>query len=306
MSFQGHSVRLNVGRKVSLNAIDHSIANNEAKIIIVSQKDISKTKITSEKEFFEVGTLCSLKITKELASGEKEILVTGLERTKISEIDFNFGQMLSGKSEIIKSFSRDEKSEKEFIKTISKQLEELMGTMVKIPRNVLSSFATGMTSSQLSDSIGNYAPFTFDKKQKLLETLEVTERLKLVNRFVLDQNQMFDIDKKIDSNVRSKLDNQQKEYLLRERMNAIKEELGEISSKDSEVDKWKKMLKDTKKYPKNVIEKLTQEIKRYEEMPNISAEANVSKGYIDWVINLPWHTYSKDNKDLAFARQTLE
>ena len=301
--FPGHSTKMEVGRKPSLNAIDFSIIQNESKLIVVSQKDITKDSITSHDDIFHVGTLVSVKVEKEYSSGQKTISVQGLERVKIKNLEIT-NDLLESDVTVLKSISSGSKEEQNFVKTISKQLELIIGSIPQVPKNVLSMLAKGVSANELTDVIAHYIPFTLEKKQSLLETLNVDDRLNLINKFMMETMQIQDIDKDLDSAVRGTLDNQQREFLLREKMKALKEELGDISSKESEIEQWRKELKD-KKYPQNVREKALEEIKKYESMPTISAEANVSKGYIDWIMKLPWKTYSKDNENLDLAKKVL-
>ncbi len=302
--FPGHQSLLEVGRKISLHAIDLSIIQNEAKLVIVSQRDPMMDAPSSAKDLFTYGTLVSIKVEKEQPTGTKTISVYGLNRVALS--NFNFSkELIEVEANIKKSKVASEESEQQFIASISSQLDQVLGGMMNMPKDVLSSLASGISASELADVVGHYMPIPFDQKQELLETIDIDKRLELVNSLMLQSTQMAGIDKNLDDQVRQTLDTQQKEFLLRERMKAIKEELGDISSKESDVDEWRKKLQD-KKYPKELRAKALEEIKRYESMPPISAEANVSKGYIDWLVKLPWRTYSEDNQDLSKAKSVLE
>ena len=303
--FPGHSTIVEVGRKPSLNAIDLAVVQNESKLVLLSQRDVSQDKITQGKQLFQIGTLVSFKEEKK-EDGSKTISVFGLERVKITNIKFNNGHLIEGSAKILKSIgAAPTPQEEEFIKMISKKLDESLSTMTTMPNNVLSSLATGISATDLADVMGHYLPLTFEKKQQLLETINTVERLNLVNEFLLETKEQTNIDNEIDTKIRNNLDKQQREFLLREKLKAIKEELGELSSKDSDVDRWREELQN-KRFPEDVRKVALEEIKRFEGMPSISAEAHVSKGYIDWIIKMPWMTYSKDNDDLKEARKILD
>ncbi len=302
--FPGHTIVLEVGRKSSLNAIDLAILQNGSKLVIVSQKDPMQPEVSNSKELFTVGTLVTVKVEKEFDGGVKRISTHGLKRVKIKTIDVS-KNLIEADVSSIREVTTEEPGEKEIVELISRNLEATVGTMMPMPKNVLASLATGISASELADLVAHYVPFTYVQKQTLLETANLLKRLQIVNQLLVEQTNMREIDNHIDSTIKNTLDSQQREFLLREKLKAVKEELGELSSKDTEIDEWIIKLKDDK-YPKEIKDALAKEIKRYEAMPSISAEAHVSKGYIDWLIKLPWNTFSEDSKDLVKAKKVLD
>ena len=302
--FPGHNNVLEVGRRASLNAVDFSAVSYENQLVVVSQKNVMEDNIESEDQLFNVGTLVSFEVKNEYPNGSKTLVVTGLERVKLSDFKFNNGQLIEAEAKILKAKSTSDAKEQAFVNQVSSQLDDILSGMAHIPKNVLGTLASGISAAELTDVIGHYLPLTLSKKQILLEELNVNKRLEFINNFIAEEAQVSEIEKDIESSVKKTLDTQQKEYLLRERMKAIKEELGDISSKDSDVDKWKEEIKD-KKYPKEAREAVLDEIKKYEAMPPMSAETHVIKSYIEWIIKLPWATYSKDNEDIAKAKKIL-
>ena len=303
--FPGHSTTLDVGRKASLNALELSSMNNDFQIVLTSQKDVMKDVINSDKDLYKVGTLVNFRIEKTYGNGSKTIIVTGLERVKITKIEFKNDQLIEGTIKIIKSVDSNEAEERAYVNRISQTLDKAIGSMINVPKNVLSSLAAGISASELADVVGHYLPLTLVKKQKMLETLDVNKRLELVNEYLVEESEISEIEKDLDKNVRKTIDTQHKEFLLRERLKAIKEELGEISSKDNDVDKWREELKKDK-YPKHVKEAALDEIRKYESTPPMAAESNVIKGFIEWILSLPWKTYSKDSDDLEKAKSVLD
>ena len=302
--FPKHSSLLEVGRRASLNALDFSAVSYENQLIVVSQKNVMEDEISSSKQLFKIGTLISFKVQNEYPNGSKSILVTGKERVKLSKFKFNNGQLIESDAEILKIKETSGAKEQAFVNQVSSQLDNILSNMGNIPKNVLGTLASGISASELTDVLGHYLPLTLTKKQTLLETLNINDRLELINTFIAEEAQVSEIERSIENNVKSTLDNQQKEYLLRERMKAIKEELGDISSKDSEIEKWRKEA-NNKKFPKEAREAVLEEIKKYEAMPPMSAETHVSKSYIEWIMKLPWKTYSSDNEDINKAKKIL-
>ena len=297
--------QIEIKREQSKVAVNFSKVNHDNMLVLVSQKNVSDSDINNPEQFYEIGTLVRVDVVSESASGTTTIKAKGLERVKLSNIKFNGGKMVEADVEVLQSVETSSEENTEMIKGISEQLDTVLSSMIQIPKSALNMLATGISASELSDLIAHYMPLTISKKQSLLETTDVNARLQKVSVMMMEENQISDIEKTIENNVRGSLDKQQKEYLLRERMKAIKEELGDISSKDTEIDKWREDL-NTEKFPEEVKTATLEEIKKFEQIPPISAESNVIKGYIDWIMKLPWKTYTKDNEDIKKAKEVLD
>ncbi len=303
INFPGHKTTIEIGRPESIAAIMNAIANEDATILIVPQINAMTDKITKSEELHKIGTLASINIEENYAGGGMRIEVTGLERMKINKLEF--GKYASAEVSRFNDISGDAVKEQVLVRQISTQIENSLGNLVNMPKNILQELSSGISAGELADIVGQYMPIKFDKKYKILSTRNINKRLELVVSILEEEAKIMEIEKNLDNNVREKLDKQQREYLLRERMKSIKEELGEMSSKDSEVDMMREKLKD-KKFPQIIRDRVTEEIKKFEEMPPISAEANVSKTYIDWLIKLPWETYTKDSTSLDKAQKILD
>ncbi|MCK5866985.1 MAG: endopeptidase La [Mycoplasmataceae bacterium] len=303
--FPGHTSILDVGRKASLNALNFSSVSYENQLIIVSQKNVMEDEITNASQFYNVGTLVKYTLVNEYPNGTKNISVAGVQRVSLSKITFSKGQMIEADVKILKTISASEVKEQAFVNQISTKIDSLLGGMVEIPKNILSTLASGISAAELADVIGHYLPLTLGKKQSLLEELDINKRLEMINNYIFEEAKVSEVEKEIEDNVKKTLNGQQREYLLRERLRAIKEELGDISSKDKEIDMWREEI-ENKKFPKYVKEMLLDEIKKFESMPPISAESHVIKGYIEWIFKLPWNTYSEDNDDLEKAKKILD
>ncbi|WP_210725162.1 endopeptidase La [Mycoplasma todarodis] len=302
-NFPGHKNIIEIGRPESLIAINEALIKHEGQIIVVSQKSAMLDKITSIDDIFTTGTLATIEVQEAYDGGGKRIEVTGLSRVKISEVTID--DSIFAEAKLVKSISGDELREQALVRKVSSEIEKSLGKLINMPKHVLQELASGISAGELADVVGHYMPLTIEKKAKILATRNVNKRLELVIEILEEEARIIEIEKDLDVNVRSTLDKQQREYLLRERMKAIKEELGEMSSKSSEIDSWREAIQD-KKYPVYVKEKVLDEIAKYEAMPPISAEANVSKAYIDWLVKLPWETYSKDSTDIVKAQEVLD
>ena len=302
--FPGHIAIIEATRKESINAINFGAVTYENQLVVVSQKDTMKDEIINESQLYNVGTLISFKVTKNYDNGSKTIEATGVDRVALSGFEFNKGQLIEAEIKVLKEITSSSELEKPLINQVSSQIDGIISGMGQIPKDVLGTLASGISASELSDIIGHYLPLTLAKKQSILEELNINKRLVLINKYITEESQISDIERNIENSVKKTLDIQQKEYLLRERMKAIKEELGDISSKDSDVDRWREEIKN-KKYTKEARETVLEEIKKYEAMPPMSAETHVIKSYIEWIIKLPWKTYSKDNDNINKAKSIL-
>ena len=157
----------------------------------------------------------------------------------------------------------------------------------------------------LSDQIAQLFPFTLEKRQELLETLGVNERLYLILQEIESEKELSQIENKINDKVKTRIEESQKEYYLREKMRAIKEELGDVPDTDKDVDAIRKRLEENP-YPDSIKDKIRDELSRYEMLPAASGETGVIKTYIDWMMDLPWWQESRDNEDLNLASEILD
>ncbi|MCK5806998.1 MAG: LON peptidase substrate-binding domain-containing protein, partial [Mycoplasmataceae bacterium] len=158
--FPGHTSILDVGRKASLNALNFSSVSYENQLIIVSQKNVMEDDITKASQFYAVGTLVSYQLVNEYPNGTKNISVTGIDRVSLSKITFSKGQLIEADAKILKTKSASEVKEQAFVNQISSKIDSLLGGMVEIPKNILSTLASGISASELSDVIGHYLPLT--------------------------------------------------------------------------------------------------------------------------------------------------
>ena len=170
---------------------------------------------------------------------------------------------------------------------------------------MINELAKGVSAPVLSDQIAQLFPFTLEKRQELLETLGVNERLYLILQEIESEKELSQIENKINDKVKTRIEESQKEYYLREKMRAIKEELGDVPDTDKDVDAIRKRLEENP-YPDSIKDKIRDELSRYEMLPAASGETGVIKTYIDWMMDLPWWQESRDNEDLNLASEILD
>ena len=153
---------------------------------------------------------------------------------------------------------------------------------------------------KLADTIAAHLLVGVDEKQNLLEIISPVERLNRIAGILEAEVDKLQVDRRIQSRVKKQMEKAQKEYYLNEKMKAIQKELGRKDEKGNEVDELKKKIEQAK-MPEEVAEKAIQELKRLESMPPMSAEATVSRNYLDWLIAVPWHKKTKESRDLKRA-----
>ena len=213
--------------------------------------------------------------------------------------------MMSTSAEVMYDVTQDAMEEVALIRKIAKQFEEIEAISQSIPKEMINELAKGVSAPQLADQISQLFPFTLEKRQELLETTGVNDRLFLILQEIESEKELSQIENKINDKVKSRIEESQKEYYLREKMRAIKEELGDVPNSDKDADEIRRRL-DENPYPESIKEKIKEEISRYEMLPAASGETGVIKTYIDWMMDLPWWQESKDNEDLQAASDVLD
>lgn len=217
----------------------------------------------------------------------------------------NDDTLMSVTAEVKTDIAQDPMEEVALVRKIAKQFEEIEAVSQTIPKEMINELAKGVSAPVLSDQIAQLFPFTLEKRQELLETLGVNERLYLILQEIESEKELSQIENKINDKVKTRIEESQKEYYLREKMRAIKEELGDVPDTDKDVDAIRKRLEENP-YPDSIKDKIRDELSRYEMLPAASGETGVIKTYIDWMMDLPWWQESRDNEDLNLASEILD
>ena len=184
-------------------------------------------------------------------------------------------------------------------------MQSMNGASQLLPRELISNITNGLSASELADTIGHYINSELVEREKILAEPDVNKRLLLVLACMQKEKAINEIENSINNRVKKSIDENQKEFYLREKLKAIKEELGDTPNGEDEVERFRSMIKDNP-YPQNVKDKLTEELARYEMMPSTSPEANVVRTYLDWMTKLPWFEMTEDNQDINKVEQILD
>lgn len=300
--FPDQEVIIDVGRSKSVHAVEEAQSTCDSHVILVAQKDLT-VENPGVADLYEFGTLCTIKHIRRM-DGYLRVKFRGLQRAKIVTI-MNDEHSMCADVELKDDILQDQMEEIALVRKIAKQFENMEPISQNMPKEMINELSKGVSAPQLADQISQLFPFSLEKRQKLLETLEINERLLLILQEIESEKELSLMENRINEKVKNRIEEGQKEYYLREKMRAIKEELGDVPDSDKDSDEIRKKL-DENPYPDNIKEKIREELSRYEMLPAASGESGVIKTYIDWVIALPWWQESKDNEDLNMAQQILD
>ena len=296
-------LHFDVGREKSILALEDAMLNNQ-EIFLVSQK-VSKIEEPEEKDIYSIGTVCNIKQILKLPGDTIRVLVEGIKRGKISAYKEK-EPFVRAEVEIIEDEEcTDDKKCKALIRTIDKAFEEYINLSVNNFPDALFSLEETEEPGRYCDIVSSYLILKPEAKQELLETLEVTKRLEKLVFILKNEIEVLKIEKKIGSKVRSRIDKIQKDYYLREQIKAIQEELGEEDENKREIEEYESKINKAK-LPKEAKEKAIYELNRLKSSGNYSAESGVIRTYLDWILNLPWNKFTKDNIDINKAREVFE
>ncbi len=296
-------LHFDVGREKSIQALEEAMLNGQ-KIFLVSQKD-AKTEEPEIEDIFQVGTICNIKQLLKLPGDTVRVLVEGENRARIEEY-VQVEPFFTARLEVLQESECIEDNRCEaLVRKIKDAFEEYIKLSGAMPSETLITLDDLESPGRLSDIVASYLMLKQDKKQELLEAFDITKRLEELLIIVTNEIEILKLEKKIGVKVKNKIDKVQKEYYLREQIKAIQEELGEDDEEQKEVNKYKSRINKAK-LPKEVKEKALYELDRLKNTGGYSAEGNVIRTYLDWILDLPWNTETKDNYDIKKAREILE
>lgn len=275
----------------------------ENNIVIVNPKDLLEID-PDISELPKIGVLASIKMKIDMPNGKTRIILSGINRVYVhayTKDDNIFEAMVSDTEED----ELDIKEELAYSRALNKHIEVYVKEVPYMSNSVLGQIA-GITSiSRLTDIIALFLPTTFERKKEYIEEVSSTSRVKMILDDINRDIEVMKLEEEIEREVTKKMDESQKEYVLREKIKAIKEELGDINDKDTDIDLLKDKIRKLN-CPKKVREKLEYEISRYEMCSSLSPEVGIIRNYIDWLINLPWDNFTKDETNLMKVKKHLD
>ena len=300
--FPGMIINLDVGRDRSIKAVESAMAIDR-KILLVTQREAGTIE-PNENDLFTYGVIAEIKQLLKLPNGALRILVEGLSRAKIENVrdnkDIYFEAEVQGVASII-----DDNNEVEALKRmLIETFEQWILASKKITSEVLLTFKDQPDPGRIADMIAGYLTIGIDEKESVLEAINVKDRMNLLYSFLCKELEIANIEKNISQQVRKQIEQNQREYYLREQMKAINKELGEGDERQAEVDEYKRAMAELD-MPEEVVEKIKKELDRLYKMPPMMAESAVIRSYLDALLSLPWNKFTEDNFDLKLAKKIL-
>lgn len=300
--FPGQEVMIEVGRDKSINAVEESMAYFDGQVFIVSQKDVLVDDPHSQ-DLYTMGTICRIKTTKK-KEGFLRVTFIGQERASIIRLSEDERMLFASvKPEV--DVRGDNLEEMALVRQIAKGLEQITNIGQSFPPEVFSQLTKGVSAEQLADQVAQYFPMNLDERQGLLEELVLNQRLLLIISNLKKEKELTNIEQGINEKVRERIEENQREYYLREKLRAIKEELGDVPNSTDDMETLRRLVEENP-YPANIKAKALEEIQRYEMLPSSSGESGVIRTYLDWLLNVPWWQESHDNEDLTAVRAVLD
>lgn len=293
---------VDAGRPYSMEAIRQAKANSNSLLFVGCQKEADKDDIKIPDDVFETATLCRIVYSNE-KDGSIKVRLIGSRRVLLSNIRFEKGSYIADGS-ILEDEEGDANEELQLIAKLSQSLATSNFMNPNVVKNTLTSLQNGDSVGNVVDTIAQYLDFRVADKVALLAERNTNERLKILLRLLDEQKQITQIEQKLDETVRERAEKSQKEYFLREKMKAIKDELGEGAGVN-DVDAIKAKL-EKNPYPENVKAKIKNELHRMEMMPDGSLESSLILNYIQTLINVPWFQRTEDNDDLSNVQKILD
>ncbi|MBI1356728.1 MAG: endopeptidase La [Acidobacteria bacterium] len=288
-----------VGRDSSVRALEEALAGDK-KIFLATQHDASVDD-PAPSQIYQTGTVVSIVQSLKLPDGNIKVLVEGLERGRVGSVSADNGFLLADVQTTAFGVDSDQELE-----SLTSRVTGLFEQYVKQSQNL--NYETMIAAirvddpGKLADTIGANLQLTIPEKQELLEIFDPVERLARIADVLDIEIEKLSVDRTIQGRVKRQMEKAQKEYYLNEKIKAIQKELGR--GEKSELDELRRKIEEAG-MTKDALDKAKAEMRRLENMPPMSAEATVSRNYIDWLLAVPWKKKSREKRDLAYAAEVL-
>lgn len=298
-------LNFDIGRESSLKALDEAMLGDEL-IFLTSQKEAEIDEPTEE-DFYHVGTICKVKQMIKLPGDTVRVLVEGISRGTIEEINQDKGYFEAVIDEIV--YNEDEivndMEVEALIRNVLESFEEYINIGNRVSPEILVSLEEIENPDRFVDTIASNIYLKPEQKQQILEEFDIAKRLELLYSILLEEIDILKIEKKITLRVKKQMNKVQKEYYLREQLKAIQKELGEEEDISSESQEYREKLKKIKA-PKETKAKIQKEIDKFSRISPASPDISVSRNYLDTIFSLPWNKETKDKLDIKKAKEVLD
>ena len=301
----GMIAHFDISREVSIKAVERAMKDGDS-IFLVTQKDTNKENPEIE-DLQSIGVIAEIKQVVRLQNDIIRVMVEGEQRAEVYEIAQDQQDYL--KARVIAYIEEDEKhlpaqAEEAMVMSVQETFAKYSAVQGRIGKEVVRQVQETTDLSKLLDYVGNNLPVSYDKKQRILDAITITERYEVLLAMLLQQIEVLAIKSDFQKKVQERVEKHQKEYVLREQMALIREELGETNT-DSDAQEYEKKLEELQASDE-VKKRIKKEIQRFRGIAGNSSESTVSRGYIETLLELPWDKTSVDNQDLVHAQEILD
>ena len=296
-------VHFDVSRAYSIQAIQEAMQKEEQQVFLVAQREVH-VEDPDLQDVFEIGTIATIKQIVKLSRNMLRVLVVGEERARLLAFEKTDGYLNAQVEVIEEPHLEEEVNDNPRAKNIQELFLEYAVRHGKIPKDVITQIADEKTFQGLVNQIAANVPLDYRNLQDVLEETDIDKRYEVLAFKLANEMEVMHLKEEIQGKVKERIDKHQKEFILREQLKVIREELGEdnMLSDAEEFETATKKLKASKE----IKEKLMKEIQRFKSAMNSSAENGVIRTYIETMLEMPWDKMEKDNTDIAYAKQVLE
>ena len=291
-----------VGRPKSIKALEEAMSGDK-QVLLVAQKNASDDDPVAE-QLFSIGTIATILQLIRLPDGTVKVLVEGLERATVDNVDIESDHM-NAEASLLVSEDVSQKEASVLIRSLLSQFDQYVQLSKKIPPEVMTSISSIDEPGRLVDTIASHMALQLSEKQNLLELSSLKNRVEHLMALIESEIDLFQVEKRIRGRVKKQMEKSQREYYLNEQMKAIQKEMGDLEDVPNEADELRQKI-DNAGMPKDAKDKALAELHKLKMMSPMSSEASVVRTYLDWMVSVPWKKRSKVRLDLRKAEEILE
>jgi len=296
-----------LGREKSIRALDAALEKNRY-ILLVAQKEVDIEDPTPD-DVYSVGVVAEVMQVLRVPDGTVRVTIEGLERAQVTRY-ISTDPYFKARVKVLSSPRPTGPHVEALVRSVIAQFEYIVQNQVAfntrpIPPELLAGVVNIDDPARLADTIIPHLPHKTDIKQEMLETVDVTRRLEKLSGLLQKEIEVIDIQRNIRTRVEKEMNDVQREYILREQLKAIQQELGDRDGRATEMDDYRARIAEAE-MPDMVEEKALKELDRLEKMPFASPEGSVVRNYLDWLISMPWNGLSEETLDIEAAAKVLE
>ncbi len=302
----GMIANLDIGRDKSIAAVEAAL-NTDKQIILVGQRDAEQENVTTA-DLFDWGVLATVKQELRLPNGALRLLIEGVTRVRlvdIADINHEGSEFFVAQAELLPEADEADNEAEGLRRLLLEAFERWVSVTKKVKPEAVQSLNSETNASRMADMLVGYLPLALAEKEQLLELADIKQRLHKLYEILVREEEIARVAKSISEQVHQQVEQNQKEYYLREQIKAISKELGENEDVQAEINDYKEKMAKLK-LPRDVADKISKELGRLGKMPPMTPEGAVIRSYIDALLSLPWGKFTKDNFNLDKAQKVLD